>query len=146
MSWTKRQIIEEAFSELGLASYAFDLSADEMQGALRKLDSMMATWIARGIVFDPPYPATVNPGEGDIADETNAPDEAVMPMYTNLAIVIAPGFGKTPSPQTRESAKDGYSLLAQSIEVPCIRMTGMIKGAGSKDVIRPFIRPESTTE
>ncbi len=146
MSWTKRQIIEKAFSELGLASYAFDLSADEMQDVLLTLDTMMAEWIARGIVFDPAYPVTVNPGGGDIADETNAPNEAVRPMYTNLALLIAPSFGKTPSPQTRESAKTGYSLLAQSIKVPCIRMTGMIKGSGSKDVIRPFIRPESTTE
>ena len=31
MGWTKRQFIEQAFDEIGLASYAFDLGPEQMQ-------------------------------------------------------------------------------------------------------------------
>lgn len=145
-SWTKRQIINKAFAEIGLASYVFDLTADELQDALCVLDAMMAEWTARGIVFDPVYPNPVDIGGGDIDDETNAPPEANAAMYKNLALQIAPGYGKSPSPQTMKGAKSGYSLLAQAIEVPCIQMNGMIRGAGTKTPIRPFIRPASDEE
>ena len=145
MSWTKKQIIEQALAEIGIASYTFDTTADERENSLRILDTMMAEWTTRGIVFDPVYPATVNPGGGDIDDATNAPNDAVAPMYNNLALRLAPGFGKTPSNQTRADAKAGYSLIAQSIAVPCIQMVGMIRGAGAKTPIRPFIGEADTT-
>lgn len=146
MSWTKKQIIEQAFAEIGIASFTFDTTADERENSLRILDTMMAEWTTKGIVFAPTvYPATVNPGGGDIDAETNAPNDAVAPMYYNLALRLAPGFGKTPSNQTMLDAKSGFSLLAQAITVPTIRMVGMIRGAGAKTPINPFIREESTT-
>ena len=145
MSWTKKQIIEQAFAEIGIASFTFDTTADERENSLRILDTMMAEWTTRGIVFDPVYPATVNPGDGDIDAETNAANDAVAPMYNNLALRLAPGFGKTPSNQTKLDARSGYSLLAQAITVPCIQMTGMIRGAGAKTPIRPFIGEADTT-
>ena len=142
-SWTKRQIINKAFAEIGLASYAFDISPDELQDALCVLDAMMAEWTVKGVVFDPVYPNPVDIGGGDIDAETNAPPQANAAMYKNLGIQLAPGFGKTPSNQTIVGAKSGFSLLAQAITVPCIRMTGMIRGAGVKTPLYPFIRPES---
>ncbi len=145
MSWTKKQIIEQAFAEIGIASYTFDTTADERENSLRILDTMMAQWTTRGIVFDPIYPATVNPGEGDIDDETNAPNDAVSAMYTNLALRVAPGFGKTPSNKTVKDAASGYSLLAQAIPIPTIQMVGMIAGAGRKTPIYPFIRRDTVT-
>ncbi len=145
-SWTKRQVIMKAFSELGLASYAFDLTADELQDALCVLDAMMAEWTDRGIVFDPVYPNPVDIGGGDIDDETNAPPGANAPMWTNLALLIAPGFGKSPAPQTKLSAKSGFSRLAQAVAIPTIQMTGMIRGAGAKSPIRPFIGTASEDE
>ncbi len=145
MSWTKKQIIEQAFAEIGIASFTFDTTADERENSLRILDTMMAEWTTKGIVFDPVYPATVNPGAGDIDDDTNAPNDAVAPMYYNLALRLAPGFGKTPSNQTMLDAKSGFSLLAQAIPVPTIRMVGMIRGAGAKTPINPFIREDTTT-
>lgn len=144
MSWTKKQIIEQAFAEIGIASFTFDTTADERENSLRILDTMMAEWTTKGIVFTPTaYPATVNPGGGDIDAETNAPNDAVAPMYYNLALRLAPGFGKTPSNQTMLDAKSGFSLLAQAIPVPTIRMVGMIRGAGAKTPINPFIREDT---
>ena len=34
MGYTKRQIIEEAYGELGMASYVFDLDVDVLQRAI----------------------------------------------------------------------------------------------------------------
>ena len=146
MSWTKKQIIEQAFTEIGIASFTFDTTADERENSLRILDTMMAEWTTRGIVFTPTaYPATVNPGGGSIDAETNAPNDAVAPMYNNLALRLAPGFGKAPSNQTKLDAKAGFSMLAESVTIPCIRMVGMIRGAGAKTPIRPFIREDTVT-
>jgi hypothetical protein len=65
MSWTKRQLIEQAFAELALAGYDFDLSPEEMQGALVRLDSMIATWTSRGVRLSYAMPA--NPSDSDIS-------------------------------------------------------------------------------
>lgn len=145
MSWTKDEIIKQAFGEIGLAAYVFDLTPEDLEDAVRILDSMMAQWIKNGIVFDPPYPATVSPGGGSLSVATNAPPEAVAPMYYNLAVRLAPSNGKTPSPETMRNARDGYSLLAQSITIPEIQMVGMIRGAGAKTPVDPFILEDTVT-
>ena len=36
MSWTKRQIVEQALEELGLASYVFDMQPEQVESAKRK--------------------------------------------------------------------------------------------------------------
>ena len=59
MSWTKREIVEEAYGELALAGYVFDLDPEEEQAALRKLDTMMAVWDARGVRLG--YPLASSP-------------------------------------------------------------------------------------
>ena len=40
MGWTKRQFVTQAFEEIGLASYVFDLTPEQLQSALRRLDAM----------------------------------------------------------------------------------------------------------
>jgi hypothetical protein len=44
-----RHIIEDANSSAGLASFAFDLSAEEIEAARRALDGMLAQWNMRGV-------------------------------------------------------------------------------------------------
>ena len=43
MGWTKRQLVDDAFGTIGLSGYVFNLSPDQKQAALRKLDAMRAT-------------------------------------------------------------------------------------------------------
>ena len=144
MSWTKREIIKQAFTETGLASYAFDLSAEEMQDAMRILDAMMGVWISRGIVFDPVYPIPATIADGDLDSDTNAPADAIEPMYLNLAVRIAPGFGKGVLPDTKVAALNGYNtLLGQSLTIPEVSMDGGIKGAGAKTPNSPFFNGSS---
>jgi hypothetical protein len=59
MSYTKRQFVDAAFEEIGLASYVFDLTTEELLPRLvRRLDAMMAQWNAKGIRLGYPLPTS----------------------------------------------------------------------------------------
>lgn len=116
MGYTKRQFITGAFEEIGLADYVFDLQPEQLQSALRRLDSMMMEWNAQGIRLS--YPIASSPQDSDLDTETNAPDSAWEAIITNLAIRIAPGYGKTVSPDTKASAKGAYNILLQRATFP----------------------------
>lgn len=116
MSWTKQQLIEEAFSELALAGYVFDLSPEEMQTALRRLDSMLATWNGKGIRLGYPLPSSADGSNLD--DDSNLPDAAIEAVYLNLAVRLAPSYGKQLSQDTRNSAKAAYDVLMSRAAMP----------------------------
>ena len=92
MSWTKRQFIQAAFEEIGLATYIFDIETDQLQTVVKKLDAMMGLWDSKGVNIG--FPIATNPEDADLDTETNAPDAANEAIYLNLAIRIAPGYGK----------------------------------------------------
>jgi hypothetical protein len=149
MSWTKRQIVLEAFDTIGLASYVFDLQPEQLQSALRKLDTMMATWNARGIRLG--YPLPSSPQDSDIDQETEVPDSAFEAVYTNLALKIAPSFGKQVAIEVKVSAKQAYDTLLQRATAP-IQMQlprTMPAGSGRKPwrYDNPFVRtPEKPVQ
>lgn len=109
MSWTKREVVTNAFEEIGLANYVFDLQPEQLQAGLRRLDNMMATWNSRGLRLG--YPLPDSPGGSDLDEETNVTDEAIEAMVGNLAIRLAPLFGKTVSPDTKAAARSAYMAL-----------------------------------
>lgn len=144
MGWTKRQYIEQAFSEIGLAGYVFDLSPEQLQTALRQLDSMIASWGAKGIRLGWPMPSS--PEGDDLDDETNVTDFANEAIYQGLAVRIAPGFGKTIPQTTAFLAKQAYDQLLALSAAPMERQLPgtMPAGAGNKPwrtYDSPFIRP-----
>ena len=138
MSWTKRQFIEQAFEELGVASYVFDLQAEQLQSALRRLDAMMGTWNAAGIRIG--YPLPSSPESSVIEDETSVPDAANEAIYLNLALRLAPTIGKMVSPETMAAAKAAYATLSgRFATIPRRKYPGnMPRGAGYKSNDRPF--------
>lgn len=117
---TKRDIVAEAFSEIGLADYVFDLQPEQMDSALRKLDAMMATWNSKGIKIG--YQLNT---KSDMDDILGVPDGAHEAMYKNLALRIAPSFGKMIQPDTKISAKQAYNDLVNLI----VRIPEMSLGA-----------------
>ena len=131
MGYTRRQFIDLALEELGLASYAFDIPPERLESSMRRLDAMLAGWNAKGIRLGYPIPSA--PGGGNLADETNVPDRAYTAIIANLAVQLAPSWGKTPMPETKAAARNGYELLlvdaAQPIE---IRPMVTVAGAGHK--------------
>lgn len=144
MSWTKRQFVVQAFDEIGLASYVFDLSPEQMDSALRRLDSMMAAWNAKGIRLG--YPIPGNPQDSSLEEGTGVPDSANEAVYMGLAVRLAPGFGKVVSPDTKSAAKQGYDTLLSRAAMPMEQQLpgSMPAGAGNKPWCKndgPFLTP-----
>ena len=144
MGWTKRQFVTQAFEEIGLASYVFDLTPDQLQSALRRLDTMMAAWNALGIRLA--YPLPSSPQDSDLDEQTNVPDSSNEAIYTNLAIKLAPSYGKKVMPDTGATAKASYNTLLSRAAMPMEQqLPGTIpSGAGNKswrNAETPFIRP-----
>lgn len=140
MGWTKRQLINEAFAELALQGYEFDITPEEQQTALRRLDMMMATWEARGVRVGYAFPAS--PDDSDLDTDSGMPDSAVETTYLNLAVRIAAGFGKQVSVDTKRAAREGFDVLlwgaAQPIEQQ--QPSTMPRGAGNR-IYRNSQRP-----
>jgi hypothetical protein len=132
MSYTKRQFVVAAFEEVGLASYVFDIQPEGLQSALRRLDSMLAEWNAKGIRLGFPLPS--NPQDSDLDEDTFVPDSANEAIITNLAIRIAPSYGKNVSPDTKVIAKQGYNTLLSRAAIPAQQQLPgtMPAGAGNK--------------
>lgn len=140
MSYTKRQFVVEAFEAIGVAEYVYDLSPEQLQGALRKLDAMMATWNGKGIRVGYPLPAS--PQDSSLDEVTGVPDSANETIYCNLAIRLAPGLGKNVSPDVRAMAASGYNGLLSRAAMPRpVKTYGMPAGAGNKNLEQPFIDP-----
>lgn len=132
MGWTKRELVAEALGEVGLANFEFDTTPDEQQMVLRRLDTMMATWEARGVRVGYRFPAS--PGASELDDDAGLPDSATETVYLNLAIRIAPSFGKTVSAETKKNARDGWDLLLVVVAQPIEQQlpSTLPRGAGRK--------------
>jgi P22 tail accessory factor len=133
MGWTKRQFVEQAFEEIGLAAYVYDLTPEQLQSALRRLDAMMAGWNANGIRIGWPMPST--PDTSDIDVDTKVPDVANEAIYLNLAVRLAPGFGKVLSQDTKSDADGAYSNLLNQTAAPTPERqfpNTLPRGAGTK--------------
>lgn len=144
MGWTKRDFINQAFTEIGLAGYIFDITPEELNTALRQLDSMLASWNGRGIRLGWPMPSS--PSDSDLDQLTDVNDAANEAIYYGLAVRIAPTFGKEPSGVTRFMAKQGYDLLLSLAAQPIPKQlpSTMPAGAGHKTWRlndSPFVRP-----
>lgn len=147
MGWTKRQLIEQAFEEVGLASYVYDLTADQLSSALRKLDTMMSTWDGKGIKVG--FPVTSNPDDSSLDTVTNVPHTASAAIYLNLGIRIAPSFGKSVSQDTKRDAKGALSVLQTAAAMPQeMQFPGTVPaGAGNRSWQnnRPFLNTPDTS-
>lgn len=109
MAWTKRLLVEMAFEELAKAAYVFDLTPEEINSGVLRLDSMMATWEVAGIRVG--YYRTEDPGNADPDQDSGLPDEANEAVYLNLAIRLASSIGKAIPLTTTAPAKQAYDLL-----------------------------------
>lgn len=132
MGATKRQFVTSALEEIGLASYIFDMPPDALASVLSRLDSMMAQWNAKGLRLGYPIPST--PGTSDPDEETDVPDAAWEAITTNLALRVAPMFGRTPQPETKATAKFAYdTIMAKAAMPPQMQLpAAMPAGAGNK--------------
>ena len=147
MSWTKRQFITQAFEEIGLAAYVFDLTPEQLESALRRMDAMVAGWNANGVRIG--YPLPGSPEASNLDAESGVPDFANEAIYFGLAVRLGPSFGKTLSPETKMMADMAYGNMANQVAIPTperqLPMT-MPRGQGTKpwrNFNNPFVnKPE----
>jgi hypothetical protein len=143
VGYSKRQFVEEAFAEIGMASYTFDLQPQQLEAALRRLDTMIATWNGKGIRIG--YPIPGSPQDSDLDEPTLVPDSANEAIITNLAIRLAPQYGKTVPLDTRTTAKLGYDTLLARATFPLEQQfpATLPLGAGQKPwrYDTPYVRP-----
>lgn len=132
MGWTKRQLIRQAFSVIGLADYDFDLQAEQLQNALYLLDSMLAVWNSKGIPLS--YPLPTSPENADLDDESNLPDRANEAVYLNLAKRLATTLGKATTPDLNAAAWYAYNnLLSWAMQPKEMSFPSTLpRGAGNK--------------
>jgi hypothetical protein len=132
MGWTKRQLIEKAFAEIGLAVNVFNVSPEQLLQALNSLDAMVARWNGKGIRLG--YALPSSPDDSDIDSESGLPDFAIEAVFLNLAIRIGPGFGKTATLEQKMSARDGYEVLLSRAAFPPQQQlpNTLPRGAGNK--------------
>ncbi len=132
MSYTKRQFIESALEEIGLASYVFQMQPQELQSALKRLDSMVMSWQAKGITIG--WPVSIDPDNADLDTVTECPLIANEAIITNLAVKLAPSYGKIVQTETKVAAKKAYNnLLAFKINPKSMSLPDtMPLGAGNK--------------
>lgn len=138
MSYTKRELVEGAMAELGLASYSFDLMPEQLELALRRLDSMLAEWNGRGLRLS--YPIPDGTSDSDAASDSVVPDHAWEAIVTNLAVRIGPSYGKQVSPQTLTTARHSLNTVMAKAAMPGeMQMTDLPTGAGNKQLDQPFM-------
>ena len=132
MSWTKRQFVEAALEEIGMASYVFDMTSQELQSSCRRLDAMMADWNSKGLRLS--YPLPGSPEDTDLDTETAVPDMANEAIITNLAIRLSASYGKQLMPQTAGVARRAYANLLSRFACPPEQQlpSTMPSGAGNK--------------
>lgn len=150
MGWTKRQLIEDAYAELALASYVFDLTPEELQWACRRLDTLMGMWSGQGVNIG--YAFGTSPTDTDLDQESGVPLVAVSAVYLNLAVNLAAGKGKNLARSTTAFAKAAYDsmlvLIAQAQMQPQQFRSGVPQGGGNKpyrNTSRPFLAEPTET-
>lgn len=130
--WTKQHLIDEAYNELALQGFVFNLGPEMTQSALRRLDAMMATWDGRGIRIG--YALPSSPASSVLDGESGIPDWANEAVFLALAIRLASGLGKTIAPGTAVAAKLAYDVVLARCAFPNEQQlpSNLPRGAGNK--------------
>lgn len=139
MTQTKRKIIEQAYSEIGYASYSFDLQPEQFESALVELNTMLAEWLLWG------YDLSYNSATDELNDESGIADGYIPAVYSNLAIRIAPELGRVPLPGTMVKAKRGLALIRASLGAVPARVadrSAVPSGVGNYPFDGPLGMPE----
>mgnify|MGYP003642354605 CR=1 FL=1 len=108
MSYTKRKIINQAMTEIGLGSFNLDAQPEDLQDALFKLNAMLAEWTIYGAVT-----GALTPFVDDLDADSLIPMTDILAVVSGLAVILAPSFGKQVSPATTMSAFNGRRAIVK---------------------------------
>lgn len=130
---TKKELINLAFEEIGIASYNFDIQPEQYISALKRLDSLISVWQSKGLetnyLLSDPISGT------SLEDEAILSDLAIKPAYSNLALDLCPMFGKNPSAINLKNASQSYkALIADNVSINEVKKDRYVLGSGYKPV------------
>lgn len=130
---TKKELINLAFEEIGIASYNFDIQPEQYISALKRLDSLISVWQSKGLELD--YLSSDPINGASLEDEAILSDLAIKPAYSNLALDLCPMFGKTPSMINIKNASQSYkALVAANVSTNEVKRDRYVLGSGYKPV------------
>jgi hypothetical protein len=143
MGWTKGRLVDQAFTELALAGYTFELDPEERLIALERMDAMLGVWEGKGVCVGYAF-ASTSLTEADFDADSGLPPMANEPVYVNLAVRLCPVFGKAVPAGTQARAADGYAMLLWNAAQPPQQQlpNTLPRGAGNKPwrrTDRPFM-------
>lgn len=98
-STTKRQLVEQMFTECAINGWEYDITADEKDVALTRLDALM--WELRGRGIDIGYNFPLGIGQGALNDVLGCPDQAFYGLAVLGAERLCPTMGKMQSKESR---------------------------------------------
>jgi hypothetical protein len=107
--YTKRELVLDAYDEVGLASYAFNLKPAQIERAVRKLDRAMGVLVGKGVQVG--YPLTNSTAGLDVTVETNLPVWATEGVVLGLGISLATGLGKQIPMELRSRYKEAMAVI-----------------------------------
>lgn len=137
MSYTKRQAVQAALTELGIADYSFDVMPEQLEQGLRRLDAMVAEWNGRGIRVS--YALPSSPETSDLDQDSGIPDSCWEAVITNLALRLAPAYGKAVNMATMVVARQALNTVLARAAMPSeMQLPSMPSGAGNKPIDAPF--------
>lgn len=119
---TKRDLIGHAYTECALNGWEYDITPEEMDKALTRLDMLAADLTGRGLNIGYNAPSAV--GQGDLDDDLGCPDQAVFGLSVLMAQRLCPTMGKKLSQESRETLNAAMKSLRASATslVPSMRL------------------------
>ena len=106
---TKGEIVENAFTEIGMASYVYQLQAEDIAFGLQLLEYVILFLDSEGIELN--WPLADDPFKVDPQEQVNLPPYSISGVTAQLAIDLCSGYGKSPNPATVMRAARGFNSM-----------------------------------
>lgn len=129
MSWTKKQLLDAAFTEIGLINYTYDMEPEDIQSAIVSMDAMVAEW---NMALS--YNLSDNPSASNQNQASGLPIWANSAVYLSLAISLCPRYGKVASRELTVNASRALSAVKTKCATIPVRQFDktLPVGAGNK--------------
>ena len=101
---TMREIVQDAFEEIGVKKAEVALTDDELQSGIRRCNDLLTSWDAIGYIVG--YNPVTN---GD--DTLELEPAAISAVKYNLAARLAPSYQKTVTQELAAIAGDSFNIL-----------------------------------
>jgi len=131
MATLKSDLIRQSLAKLAITGYDYDIDPEEVDTALIELETMMTEWDGQGIRVS--FTLAVSPEEALASQPAGSYDWARNAIVCNLAVRLAPNYGKQVPPELALNAAQSMSrILTATPVLPEVQYTArMPRGSGN---------------